>query len=167
VVWNGLECTHIGEPTKLATPHQVRAEAWMAIIHGSMGLIYFVHEFKPFKEAALLDNPEMLAAVTSLNRQITSLAPVLNSPTIVNGAQVQTDNADAPVDVMVKSYQGATYIFAAEMRDATCKATYTNPDLKDAKSVNVIGENRTIDINAGIFTDTFAPWDVHIYQIKD
>ena len=54
----------------------------MALIHGSRGLIYFVHQFKPkFNEHALLDDPEMLAAVTAINRQIRDLAPVLNSPT--------------------------------------------------------------------------------------
>ncbi len=179
VVWNCLECTHISEPNKLATPHQVRAEAWMSIIHGSMGLIYFVHQFKPtFKEAALLDEPEMLAAVTALNKQITSLAPVLNSPAVANGAQVQAEAEKqsepnpAPVDVMVKHYQGSTYLFAAEMRDAKANATFTVPGLKRGSNVTVLDENRTIDAkevyekNMG-FTDTFAPWDVHIYQIKD
>ena len=53
----------------------------MSLIQGTRGLIYFVHQFKPtFREAALLDDPEMLAAVTALNQQITGLAPVLNTP---------------------------------------------------------------------------------------
>jgi len=39
----------------------VRAEVWMALIHGSKGLIYFVHQFKPFNEHALLDDPALLA----------------------------------------------------------------------------------------------------------
>jgi hypothetical protein len=168
LVWNCLECTHISEPNRLATPHQVRAEAWMSIIHGSMGLIYFVHQFAPsFKEAALLDEPELLAAVTALNKQITSLAPVLNSPTVTNGAQVQVDDAKAPVDVMVKHYQGSTTIFAAEMRDATAKATFTVPGLKLGTTVSVLDENRTLDVKETTFADTFAPYDVHIYQIKD
>jgi hypothetical protein len=167
VIWNCLECTHISTTDKIATPHQVRAEAWMAIIHGSMGLIYFVHEFTPFKEAALLDNPEMLAAVTALNKQITSLAPVLNSPTVAHGAQVQTDDPKAPVDIMVKSYQGSTYLFATEMRDAKANATFTVPGLKLGSTVTVLDENRTIDVKDTTFSDTFGPWDVHIYQIKD
>jgi len=56
-------------------PHHVRAEVWMGIVHGSQGLIYFVHQFQPkFVEAALLEDPEMLAAVTQINRQIHKLA---------------------------------------------------------------------------------------------
>jgi hypothetical protein len=66
-VWNCIECTHISNPQRQATPQQVRAEVWMALIHGSRGLIYFVHQFKPaFKEAALLDDPEMLSAVSAI-----------------------------------------------------------------------------------------------------
>lgn len=53
----------------------------MALIHGARGLIYFVHEWKPrFNESALLDDPEMLAAVTRINRQIHALALVFNAP---------------------------------------------------------------------------------------
>ena len=167
VIWNCLECTHIGSD-KIATPQQVRSEAWMALIHGSMGLIYFVHQFAPtFVEADLLQEPEMLAGVTALNKQITSLAPVLNSPTVPNGVQVQTDDPKAPVDVMVKSYQGSTYVFAAEMRDAKTNATFTVRGLKLGSTVTVLDENRTIDVKDTTFTDTFAPWDVHIYQIKN
>ena len=82
-VWNCIECTHISNPNAKATPHQVKAEVWMALIHGSRGLIYFVHQFKPrFNEHALLDDPEMLTAVTAINRQIHDLAPVLNSPSL-------------------------------------------------------------------------------------
>ena len=89
-------------PSK-ATPHQVRCEVWMSIIHGSMGLIYFVHEWEPrFNESALLSDPAMLSAVTAINRQIIALAPVLNSATIKDGACVSSDNKDVPVAVMMK-----------------------------------------------------------------
>jgi hypothetical protein len=163
VVWNCIECTHISEPERIATPHQVRAEVWMSLIHGSKGLIYFLHEFKPFKEAAILDNPEMLAAVTALNQQIASLAPALNSPTVVDGAKVQSDNPEVPVDILVKQNGGANFLFAVGMKEGAAKATFTLPD-KGVKSVTVIGENRTIDVANGFFSDAFAPWDVHLYK---
>ncbi len=127
-VWNCIECTHIGDPKRKATPEQVRAEVWMALIHGSRGLIYFVHEFQPrFKEAALLDDPVMLAAVTKINRQIHDLAPVLNSPTVADGVKVASSNPDVPVDAMVKRHNGATYVFAAGMRNTATRATFTLP----------------------------------------
>src|SRR4029450_2313756 len=63
VVWNCLECTRISNLERKPAPHQVRCEAWMSLIHGSRGLIYFLHQFKPvFREDALLDDAQVLAA---------------------------------------------------------------------------------------------------------
>ena len=168
VIWNCLECTHIGAADRKATPHQVRCEAWMSLIHGSQGIIWFVHQFAPREnDAALLDDPEMLAAVTALNKEITGLAPVLNSPAIKYDEEVQTADPQTPVDIMVKRYQGSTYIFAVDMRDAPTKATFTLPGLADAATVTALDENRTMTAQNGVFTDTFAPWDVHLYKIED
>ncbi len=47
IPWNCIECTHIGNAQLKATPQQVRFEVWSSIIHGSRGLIYFVHQFAP------------------------------------------------------------------------------------------------------------------------
>ena len=64
IIWNALECTRIDNPDKRATPAQVKAEVWMSLVHGSRGIIWFVHQFKPvFCEWQLLNDPEMLAAV--------------------------------------------------------------------------------------------------------
>jgi hypothetical protein len=167
IIWNCLECTRIGNETGKATPHQVRAEAWMSLIHGSMGLIWFVHQFKPtFDEHALLDDPEMLAAVTGINRQIRQLAPVLNSPTVPGRAVVAFDRKDVPIDLMVKQYGGATYLFAAGMRNAPTSGSFQVTHLPRAAIAEVIGENRRIAVRNGRFEDRFGPYDVHLYRIR-
>jgi len=166
-VWNCIECTRISNPNTKATPHQVKCEVWMSLIHGSMGLIYFVHEWQPrFDEAALLHDPEMLSAVTAINRQITELAPVLNSPTIENVTNVSSSNESVPVAIMVKKHDGKTYLFAVAMRGDKTTATFTPQLTKGIKTVEVIGENRTIPVNDGVFKDNFEAWDVHLYRTK-
>ncbi len=166
-VWNCIECTHIGNPNRKATPHEVRAEVWMSLIHGSRGLIYFVHQFKPkFIEAALLADPEMLAAVTAINRQIKEFAPVLNSPTVPNAVQVNSTDAAVPVAAMVKRYEGATYLFAVGMRNGETSATFKLTGITGEKALHVIGENRTLIAKDGSFADHFAPWDVHLYRVQ-
>jgi hypothetical protein len=80
IVWDCIECTRIGNVRVKPTPAQVRTEVWMSIIHGSRGLIYFVHQFAPkFIEAGLLVDEEMVAAVTKVNRQVRDLAAVINA----------------------------------------------------------------------------------------
>ncbi len=166
IVWNCLECTRIGDVDRKPSPHQVRCEAWMSLIHGSRGLIYFVHQFKPaFREAALLDDSEMLAAVTALNQQIAELAPVLNSPTIRDVAGVRSENSDVPIAMMLKKQKGATYLFAVGMRDGITTATFTLGGIKGEKKIEVLGENRTMVANNSSFSDHFSPWDVHLYRI--
>jgi hypothetical protein len=165
-VWNCIECTRINNPTQRPTPHQVRCEVWMSLIHGSMGLIYFVHEWQPkFNESALLSDPNMLAAVTQINRQIHELAPVLNSPTVPDAVTVASENPDVPVATMVKQQENATYLFAVAMREGATKARFTLRGLGGSQSIEVLGESRTLAGSGGVFTDDFQPWDVHLYRI--
>jgi hypothetical protein len=166
-VWNCLECTHIGNEKARATPHQVRAEAWMALIHGSRGLIWFVHQFKPqFKEAALLDDPEMLPAVTAINRQIRELAPVLNSPTVSGAIAVKSSAADVPIAAMVKRHGGATYLFTVGMRNAPTTGTFALQGLPPTARATVLGEGRRLTVRHGQFEDRFSAYDVHLYRIR-
>jgi hypothetical protein len=166
LVWNCVECTHISDAKHKATPHRVRAEVWMALVHGSKGLIYFVHQFQPkFDEHALLNDPEMLAAVTALNRQITELSPVLNSPTIAGGISVQSSSPSVPIDAMLKRHGGSTYLFAVGMRNAPARATFEVRGLADAAKAEVIGEGRELDVRDGRFADDFAAYEVHLYRV--
>jgi hypothetical protein len=136
----------------------------MSLIHGSKGLIFFDHQFKPtFREAALLDDPEMLEAVTALNRQITGLAPVLAAPNA--SATVISPDPAVPVAILSKRHQGATYLFAGVMRDGSVTATFTCKDVAGDARVEVIGENRTLLARNGSFQDRFGPWDVHLYRL--
>jgi hypothetical protein len=166
-IWNCVECTRIGSDKK-ATPAQVRAEVWMALIHGSRGLIYFVHEFKPaFNEHALLDDPSMLAEVTRINRQIRDLAPVLNSPTIEGAARVRSSSSQVPIDLMVKRQNKDTYVFAVGMRNERAQGEFTLRGHVRTARAEVLGEARTIPVKNGTFGDDFSPYDVHLYRIRE
>jgi hypothetical protein len=166
IAWNCIECTRIGNPDHKATPHQVRCEVWMSLIHGSRGLIYFVHEWKPrFNESALLSDPEMLAEVTAINRQIARLAPVLNRPTVTDAVAVVSENHEVPIAVMAKRTSDALYLFAVGMREGKTTAAFTLPGLAGESKAEVLDENRTLPTQNGIFRDDFQSWDAHIYRI--
>ncbi|MCY3023366.1 MAG: hypothetical protein NTW87_30675 [Planctomycetota bacterium] len=166
IVWNCIECTRIGNPNRKPAPHELRAEVWMSLIHGSRGLIYFVHQFKPnFIEAGLLADAEMTRAATAINKQIKELAPVLNSPTLKDAATVKSSAADGPIDIMVKRHGGATYLFAAAMRDTAANGTFNVSGLKGKGKVEALGEDRKLDAADGQFSDDFKGYDVHLYKI--
>ena len=168
IVWDCIECTHIGEPNAIASPAQIKTEVWMSLIAGSQGIIYFVHEFKPKQiEAGLLAHPEQLRAVTEINKQITALAPVLNSPTVNEVSLVKSSDEKVPVSVMVKRFGDATYIFAVAMRDQETTATFQfAKDRLPPSVLDVIGENRTVPVKNGAFEDKFKGYEVHLYKSK-
>jgi hypothetical protein len=166
-VWNCIECTRISNPDAKATPRQVKAEVWMSIIRGSRGIIYFVHQFKPeFIEAGLLADAEMLSEVTAVNRQIQELAPVLNSPTVADGAVVMSSEVDIPVEAVIKRHDGAVYVFAVGMRDGTTTARFRVAGVPAESRVEVLGEDRALVLKGGAFEDRFEPWDVHLFRVR-
>ena len=157
-IWNCLECTYI-EGARKATPAQVRSETWRALIHGSRGLIYFVHEFKPkFNEHALLDDPEMLASVTATNRQIQALASVLNA----RGANVSQSEG---VEFRRVYSGGATYVLAAATGQTPVQARF--PELPKSGRAEVLGEGRTLSLQGGVLEDRFEPEAIHLYRIPN
>jgi hypothetical protein len=165
-VWNCIECTRIDGGDK-ATPQQVKAEVWIALVHGSRGIVYFCHAFKPTEDDhALLDDPENLAAVTAINRQIRELAPALNSPAVAGALTVESSNQEVPVATMVKKHGGATYVFAVPMQPGETEAAFTLDGLPAGAQVEVLDEGRKIEPAHGKFYDRFANWDVHLYRIK-
>ena len=166
VIWNCMECTRIHGEDK-PTPKQVKAEVWLGLVHGSRGIVYFCHQFLPTEDDhALLDDPEMLAAVTAINGQIRRLAPALNSPTVKDALKVESSNKEVPVAAMVKKQGGATYVFAVPTQPGETEATFTLDGLAADAQIRVIGERRSVEPADGKFKDHFGEWDVHLYRIR-
>jgi hypothetical protein len=167
IVWNCIECSRIGNPNVKPTPEQIRAEVWMSIIFGSRGLIYFVHQFEPdFVEASLLEDEDLRPAVTAINQQIHGLAAVINSPTVTDGATVESSAEIVPVRFAVKKHGDATYLFAVSMFHEETTARFHVAGLPPKAAAEVLGEDRALDVTDGSFEDHFAGYDVHLYRIR-
>jgi hypothetical protein len=165
-VWNWIECTGINGPANKPTPDDVRAEVWLAIIHGSMGIGYFVHQFAPTEDDhALLDEATMKSAVAAINARLTALAPALNTPPISNGVTVASTDATVPIDTLLKREGGKTYLFAVAAKNAPTTGKFHLERLPNAVGAKVLDESRTVAIHGGDFQDDFAAWGVHLYEI--
>lgn len=166
IIWTILETTRIDTPKKV-TPHQLRAQVWMSLIHGSRGIVYFVHEWYPkFNAAALLSDKEMLAAVTEINRRISALAPVLNSPNVEGVVEGHSVNPDIPIATMVKQDDEYTYVFAVGMRNAPTTGVFGGPGLREGQKVEVMYEDRVLEVKDGKFTDEYKAYDSRLYRFK-
>jgi hypothetical protein len=168
IVWATIETTAYADPARKPSPTEIKAQVWMALVHGAMGIVYYVHVFEPeFIEAGLLADPTTRDAVRDMNLQIRALAPVLNTPPLVGIASLTSSDVRVPIDFVVKRQGGATYLFAVAMRAGEARATVSLPGMSRGAVAEVLGEGRTIPIVDGTFQDGFAPFAVHLYKITD
>ena len=167
-IWNCFECTRVGSLTaSFPTAQAMRSEVFTSLIHGSMGIIWFVHEVapRPFDSIALLHNPTQSAAVKVINQQVAALAPVLNTPSSV-GKATATSSTTVSIDIMVKEYNNYIYILSAGMRNGAAVGTFRVNGLTGDSTAEVLGESRSVPVTNGRFIDSFLAWDVHIYKIS-
>lgn len=166
MVWCAIEASRIGNLSVKPTPEQIRSEVWMAIIHGARGIVYFVHQFQPtFHASPILDDPDMFEGVRALNEEIHALAPVINAPQPPQPPRVSSSVEEVPIATMLRRDGDTAYLFAAAIRDGRTTGTFTVPQVDEGATVEVIGENRSLTIAGGGFSDDFAGYQVHLYRI--
>ncbi|HWF52291.1 MAG TPA: hypothetical protein VG294_16745 [Solirubrobacteraceae bacterium] len=155
------------------TPAMETAEAWNLIIGGARGISWFDHSFcscggMPMSSDTLIDSNSywapLQAAVKAWDQEVTSIAPVINSP-FANGYVTHSGS----MNVMAKynATQNNFYVFAAPRFNASQNITFTIAGGYSGP-VTVVNENRTVQATNGQFTDNFANQTaVHIYQIPN
>jgi len=104
--------------------------------------------------------------VTAINRQVQSLAAVINSPEAPDAVTATSSKPSVPIAVTARRHGGGTYIFAVGMRGKVTTATFRLPGAAGA-AVEVLGEGRTLPVREGVFTDRFAPYAVHLYRVAE
>lgn len=146
------------------TTADIKAMPWQAIIGGARGITWFNNDFTSNGGSQDILNDSrytsVRAAVTSVNQQITRLAPVINSP-FVNGFYTNTGS----ITSMAKYSKGenAIYVFAGAKSTSSQNVSFT---IKSGASVTVVDESRTIPISNGVFSDAFSGEAAyHIYKV--
>jgi hypothetical protein len=142
------------------TPNQMEGAVWSMIIHEARGLSYFTQNNDPACEAGTPCNAAIEAKLIAIDGEIKSLAPVLNTQSY----QYDFHNA---TDTMLKDHDGSAYIFAdIGLNQSPGNKTFALPASVAGTAVTVVGENRTIPVSNGSFTDNFAAeYTHHVYQI--
>ncbi|MEV7663494.1 hypothetical protein, partial [Paenarthrobacter sp. NPDC089316] len=155
------------------TPEQTKAQVWASIIHEARGIVWFSQSpdqqnindcisGDAFADARLKATPclkDQVAAAGAVNNEIKALAPVINTQSYVW-------NFGDGIDSMLKANDGSAYIFAMGKDGTTGSRTFTLPAGITGTQVEVVGENRTIAVQNGAFTDSFAnEYTHHVYKI--
>lgn len=146
-------------------PAEAKSAVWHSIIGGAQGITYFDLNFSPdscagstIRDDCYDDTHDELTAV---NANLTSLAPVINAPTLTVGVDVSSN-----IRALVKRYQGDFYVFAGATT-GSATGTVTIPCLGTATATRIAGESGTVSIGSdGELSDSYADKNaVHIYRV--
>lgn len=159
-----LEASNI-HGTVRPTPHQLRAEVWMSLIHGAAGIHYFCHQIEPnFSETDCLDDAPTADALAAINAQLKELAPLLNTQSF--SLSPVSSNRAVPVHAVLKKSGSERYVFAVSMADAATTAVFSLAGIGSPSSIEVIGEGRNVAPMNDAFEDAFEGYGVHLYRLR-
>jgi hypothetical protein len=158
-----LEASNINGMVR-PTPHQLRSEVWLSLIHGAAGIQWFCHRFMPdFSETDCLDDPDTAAALTRIDQEVEQLAPALNSQSF--GLAPVSSSLAVPVHAVLKKPGQERYVLSASMADGATTASFSLRGLGSVTSVEVIGEGRNLTAQGETFEDAFESYAVHLYRL--
>lgn len=165
-IWAFVEVGHPSAENDAPTiqADQIAGAVMNSIIHEARGVIYFNHNFGgPCQSQHVLRDSCGAAVrpkVTETNQRLAQLARVLNT-------QSYQYAASQVLDTMLKRLDGSYYLFAMPGRtggEGTQQLTL--PAGVTASKAEVMFENRSVPVQGGTFTDTFAnEYSYHIYKI--
>ena len=153
-----------GEPSGpngvMPTPAELRCMSYLALVHRACGLIYFSYSYNgPMREA----NPAQWQELKTIAGQVRDLAPVLAQQDAAFSAK-QSDGTEQ-VHTRLIQHDKTAYIIAVNTRRTPIAAVHWRTDgLKSDRPIEVMFENRSLNIENSRFTDDFAPLEVHVYK---
>ena len=146
---------------KGVTGGQFSAELWTAINHGAKGITYFPQQIGGFSYDAT--PADVLAAMKTQNARITALGGPLSSD---YDPATQGMSLTGNLQGSWRNFGGKSYFIVTNPTDQTLNAgghLYGIP--RGTPSATVNGESRSIPLSNGVFTDSFAPYETHIYVV--
>ena len=145
------------------TRQEMRNHAYMAIVEGAKGLFWWSLGDNALRNVcgdwcqARTDHMNDLKSVVG---EIAGLEAALLSD---DATTALTANSNPNIKTKVKIVDGTGYIFAYNATPAQASATFTWNTAPGAVAVNA--ENRTLAASGNSFTDSFGPYQAHVYVL--
>lgn len=146
------------------TPAQLRCQAYISIVHGATGLVWYAYwTSEPWSKNLngrnqwhIADTP-LWPYFKTLNAEINNLVPVITTGKSLGRLYW----SDKSIHSVQWEYNGIRYIIAVNPTDKSITCSLGG---LAGRKADVISENRTVSITDGEFSDTFRALEVHLYK---
>jgi hypothetical protein len=149
------------------TPAQLRAMAYLAVNHGASGVLLWGYKSQLWEDKIIgMSDPKLHDLRKEANRvagELKRLSPaILGGPT---GDAVEMKDDAGVVDMKAYADGDQHYIIAVNASDQRVRPSFqVRPQA--APAITLLGETRTLSHRNGTFTDSFAPYDTHVYVLR-
>jgi hypothetical protein len=160
--WEMLRDQSQRDPQKILYPtyEQSRFMAFQALINGANGLVYWGTAYTP-QPSPFWDDLKRVV------REVADLALPLAEPALAWPVTVQYHEMGHSVDLglqtLLKRHGDTLYLFTCNADKNPCKATLSG--LRGFTAGDVVNEDRHAPFHDDALTDTWQPFDVHIYRL--
>jgi hypothetical protein len=154
-----------GYPYRTPTVNELRYQVFTAMVQGVDKILFWIDSWG--RES------NMTKMIKNQIAQIQDIVPEMNYG-ITNDSRIKVSVTDKNKLVYRYGIYGNRNVILAvniaNRRSPTgqvlSNVQFTLPLGVSVNSVNVMGENRTIPVNDGVFTDTFQRFTVHVYEFQ-
>jgi hypothetical protein len=158
-IWVGVQSyKKPAEWARFPTPVEYRAQAYISMIHGAKGVMWYGGGveggiFGNLKEGHWDD-------LKALAKELNEMSPVFMSPT---GEAPSFSPKEALISVMLKKLPDRTVLLTANRGGNPVDVSF---DVHGRGRVKVLYEDRTVELKDGELKDHFEPYVVHAYELK-
>ncbi len=175
----GYQCPQLkGWGLREPTYEEMRAMTFLSIIYGAKGIFYFTFTGSEYR---IMESPGHWNDLKKIVRELNGIYPLLLAAGDYNKVRVEItdgpqkdDRGLLPVHISEKrlikdtgGFKAGRYFIAANATDKEIKATFLFDALsKKNSTIKVMGESRSLNSDSGTFSDTFKPYEIHVYRTK-
>lgn len=142
------------------TPDQFRAEVFNAVISGATGIIYFPQRIGG---GFLFDNmnPQVEGEMKSVDARLARIGSALMSQKDPGGVSISVSGS---LRATWRKYNGKTYLIVLNNSSSSSVAKMDLHGIS-ASSASVDGEGRSVAIKNNQISDSFKPYEAHVYVV--
>ncbi len=137
-----------------------RFMAYNAIVHGATGILYWGSNYTPQPSPFMDDLNKVTRELAGMQEILSATNVELN---IIKEYHELGYSVDTGIEVLAKKVNDTYYLISVNADKNPVKVSLTGLDKFD--KANVLSEDRTVTIEQGLLTDSFGPFDVHIYEL--
>jgi len=133
---------------------EIRTQMLMSLIMGGSGVMFYNRNSKNY--------PELYIGTHETARELAFYGPILTDENALSPMMKYDSTA---FRWAIRRHQGKLWIFSTSTNAEKQNITMTVPELGDTE-LQVVGEERSIKVRNGIFTDVFNNFQIHIYTTE-